>query len=161
MKDEQRKKEEKWKLSLQGNLEGLLEDQRGQFLSLVTEYEDIFAKDSSDLGKSGLLERAIDTSDCKPVKQPPLWVPPYQREIIDQPIDELLATGRVEPSQSQWSSPVVLARKHGGTCCTCIDFCKLYQSTKKDTITLPWIDDFLEALGGAKWFSSLDLASGY
>ncbi|KAL9986207.1 hypothetical protein ACROYT_G000314 [Oculina patagonica] len=161
VKDEEPMKEEKWKSSLQGNLEGLSEDQRGQFLSLVTEYEDIFAKDSSDLGKSGLLEHSIDTGDCKPVKQPPRRVPPYQREVIDQQIDELLATGRVEPSQSPWSSPVVLARKHDGTYRMCIDFRKLNQSTKKDAIPLPRTDDLLEALGGAQWFSSLDLASGY
>ena len=37
-------------------------------MSLVKEYEDVFSKDSSDLGKSGLLEHAIDTGDCKPVK---------------------------------------------------------------------------------------------
>ena len=93
VKDEQPVKAEKWKLSLQGNqwksslqdnLEVLSESQRGQFLSLVMEYEDIFAKDSSDLGKSGLLEHAIDTGDSKPVRQPPRRVPPYQGEYIYQ-----------------------------------------------------------------------------
>ncbi len=98
VQDEQAIKEEQWKSSLKGNLEGLSEDQRGKFLSLVTAYEDIFAMDSSDLGKSGLLEHAIDTGNCKPVKQPPRRVPPHQREVIDQQIDELLATGRVELS---------------------------------------------------------------
>ena len=86
--------EEQWKSSLQGNLEGLSEAQRGQFLSPVTEYEDIFAKSSSDLGKSGLLEYAIGTGDSKPVKQPPRRIPPYKREVIDQQLDELLATDR-------------------------------------------------------------------
>lgn len=61
----------------------LSESQRGQFVSLVTEYEDIFAKDNSDLGKTSLLEHAIDTGDSKPVKQPPRWVPPYPRVVID------------------------------------------------------------------------------
>lgn len=56
---------------MRGDLEGLLEDQREQFLSLVMEFEDIFAKESSDFGKWSLLDFAIDTSDCKPVKQPP------------------------------------------------------------------------------------------
>ena len=67
VKDKQPVEEEKWKpslqdnqwkSSLQDNLDVLSESQRGQFSSLVTEYEDIFAKDSSDLGKSGLLEHA-------------------------------------------------------------------------------------------------------
>ena len=71
MTGEKPKEDEKWTSELQGNLEGLSEDQRDQFLSLVTKYEDIFAKENSDLGKSGLLEHAIHTGDCKPVKQPP------------------------------------------------------------------------------------------
>ena len=56
VKDEQPMEEEKWKSLLQGNLEEFSEDQRGQFSSLVTEYEDINSKDSSDLRKSCLLE---------------------------------------------------------------------------------------------------------
>ena len=119
LKGEQPKKDEKWRSELQSNLKGLSEDQTEQFLSLVTEYEDIFSKDSSELGKSGLLEHAIDTGDCKPVKQPPRRVPPYQREGIDQQLGELLTTGRIEPSQSPWSSPVVLSRKHD---LMCIDY---------------------------------------
>ena len=43
----------------------------------------------------------------------------------------------------------------------CIDYCKLNQLTQKDTIPLPRTDDVLEALVGAQWFSSLDLALGY
>ena len=47
------------------------------------ECEDIFAKDNSDLGKTDLLEHEIDTSNCKPMKQHPHWVPPYQQEVIN------------------------------------------------------------------------------
>ena len=112
----------------------------------MTEYEDIFSKDSSDLGKSGLLEHAIDTGDCKPVKQPPRRVPPYQREVIDQQLGGLLTTGRIEPSQSPWSSPVELARKHADTYLIYIDYRKLNQLTQKDAIPLPRTDDVLEAL---------------
>lgn len=115
---------------------GLSEDQRDQFLSLVTEDEDIFAKENSDLGKSGLLEHAIYTGDCKPVKQPPRRVPPHQREVIDQQLEDQLTAGRIEPSQSPWSSPVVLARKHDGTYRMCIDYHKLNQLTTKDAIPL-------------------------
>lgn len=60
-----------------------------------TDDEDIFRKDSLDFGKLGLLGHAINTGDCKPVKQPPCRVPPYQREFINQQLEELLATGRI------------------------------------------------------------------
>ena len=161
LKVEQPKEDGKWRSELQSDLKRLSEDQTKQFLSLVTEYEDIFSKDSSDLGKSGLLEHAIGTGDSKPVKQPPRRVPPYQREVINQQLGELLTTGRIEPSQSPWSSPVVLTKKHDGTYRMCIDYRKLNQLTQKDVIPLPRTDDVLEVLGGAHWFSSLDLPSGY
>ena len=162
-KSEQKKGEgEKWRtICEQQNLEGLSEGQKEQFSSLVKEYEDIFAMNSSDLGKSDLMEHEINTGDCTPIKQPPRRIPPHQREIIDQQLDELVANGRVEQSQSPWSSPVVLARKHDGTYRMCIDFRRLNQYTQKDAISLPRTDDVLEALGGAQWFSCLDLASGY
>ena len=83
--------------------------------------------------------------DCEPVKQPPHRVPPYQREVVDQQLGELLTTGRIEPSQSPWSSPVVPARKHDGTYRMCIHYRKLNQLTQKDAIPLPRTDDVLEA----------------
>ena len=76
-------------------------------------------------------------------------------------MDDLLKHGRIEPSQSPWSSPVVLARKHDGTFRICVDYCKLNQCTVKDAQPLPRSDDVLEAMGGARWFLCLDLASGY
>jgi len=71
LKREQPKKVEMWRSDLQRNLIGLSKDQTEQFLSLVTEYEDNFSKDTSDLGKSHLLEHPINAGDCKPVKQRP------------------------------------------------------------------------------------------
>ena len=48
-----------------------------------------------------------------------------RREIIDQQVDEPLAFGRIEESQSPWSSPVVLVRRHDGSYRMCIDYRKL------------------------------------
>ena len=56
---------------------------------------------------------------------------------------------------------MVLARKHDETFCTCLDYRRLNQCTVKDAQPLPRSDDVLEAVGGARWFSCLDLASGY
>ena len=72
---------------LRGDLEELSEDQKDQFLWQVMECEDIFPKDNSDLGKTDLLEHEIDTSNCKPMKQHPHWVPPYQQEVINQQLE--------------------------------------------------------------------------
>ena len=107
------------------------------------------------------MEDEINTGEHAPIKQLPRRIPPHQGEIIDQQLDELLANGRVEESQSPWSSPVVLVRKHDGSYRMCIDYRKLNLCTEKDAIPLPRTDDVLEALGGGQWFSCLDLASGY
>ena len=80
---------------------------------------------NSDLGKSDLMEHEINTGEHAPIRQLPRRIPPHQREIIDQQLDELLANGRVVESKSPWSSPVVLVRKHDGSYRRCIDYRKL------------------------------------
>ena len=69
------------------------------------------------------MEHEINTGEDVPIKHVPRRIPPHQRENIDQHLDEPLANGRVEESQSLWSSPVV--RRHDGCYCMCIDYCKL------------------------------------
>ncbi len=67
----------------------------------------------------------------------------------------------VSPSTSPWSSPVVLIKKKNGDLRFCIDYRRLNAVTQKDVYPLPRIDDVLGRLSGAKYFSSLDLESGF
>jgi hypothetical protein len=69
--------------------------------------------------------------------------------------------GVIEESDSPWSSPVILVRKRNGELRFCMDYRKLNDVTKKDCFPLPRIDDTLDKLAGAKWFSTLDLKSRY
>lgn len=75
----------------------------------------------------------------------------------------MLAREVIQPSNSSslWASPVVLAQKKDGTYRFCVDYRKLNFVTCKDAYPLPWIDETLEALGGSRWFSTLDLLTGY
>ena len=73
----------------------------------------------------------------------------------------MLDNGLISLSKSPWSSPVVLVKKKNRKLRLCIDYRKLNKITKRDVYLLPRIDEILDTLKGAKWFSTLDLASGY
>jgi len=78
-----------------------------------------------------------------------------------QLIAEMRELGLVQPSSSAWASPVVLVPKKDGSTHFCVDYRRLNHVTKKDVYPLPRIDDILDTLGKAKYFTTLDLASGY
>ncbi len=68
--------------------------------------------------------------------------------------------GVIQPSKSPWASPIVLMRKKDGSHRFCVDYRALNAVTTPDTFPLLRIDDLLDQLGNAKYFSTLDLAAG-
>ncbi|GBG85683.1 hypothetical protein CBR_g40415 [Chara braunii] len=76
-------------------------------------------------------------------------------------IDDLLEKGWIRPSSSPYGAPVLFVRKKNKDLRLYIDYRKLNAQTIRNADPLPRIDDLLERLGGAKFFSKLDLKSGY
>lgn len=85
----------------------------------------------------------------------------FQRAECQKLLKGMIDEGVISPSTSPWASPVVLGKKKDGSLCFCIDYRKLNAVTRKDAYALPRIDNTLDALAGSKWFTTLDLASGY
>ena len=134
--------------------------QQQQLTELFKEYTDVFSQGDDDLGNTPLLEHGIETHG-PPLRQPyRRQNPAVRREEMTQ-VQQMLSSSVIRPSNSPWASPVVMVRKKDGSLRFCVDFRQLNAATVKDAHPLPRIDDLLDALHGAKWFSTLDLKSGY
>ena len=113
------------------------------------------------MGKTSIVKHKIYTGEHAPIKQRPRREPLGMRDIIKEELQKMEEQGVIEPSNSPWASPVVLVKKKDGTVRFCIDYRKVNEVTEKEIYPLPRIEDNLDSLKGAKWFSTLDLASGY
>ena len=134
--------------------------QQQQLTELFKEFQDVFSQGDDDLGNTPLLQHGIETNG-PPLRQPyRRQNPAVRREEMAQ-VQQMLSSDVIRPSNSPWASPVVMVRKKDGSLRFCVDFRQLNAATVKDAHPLPRIDDLLDALHGAKWFSTLDLKSGY
>jgi hypothetical protein len=97
----------------------------------------------------------------RPVNLRPYRYNPEQKDEIENQIAEMLRQGIIRFSTSPFASPVLLVQKKDGTWRFCIDFCYLNALTLKNRYPLPIIDELLDELCGATWFTSLDLRAGY
>ena len=128
---------------------------------LLCDYSEAFQNIDLDLGKCNILKHNIQLTDQQPFKERYRRIPPHLFEEVKQHLQEMVEVGAIRRSFSPWASAVVLVRKKDGGLRLCIDLRKLNNRTIKDGYALPRIDDTLDCLHDAKWFSTLDLKSGY
>ena len=82
-------------------------------------------------------------------------------EEVWKHLNEMEEVGVICKSKSPWASALVLVQKKDGSLRFCIDLRRLNTRTIKDAYTLPWIEETLDCLNGAKYFTSLNLKSGH
>jgi len=140
----------------------LTKEQQKQFDELINKYKEIFAEETNQLGRTNIVKHEIEVEPgARPLKQRFYKTGWTEKKFIKEEVERLLEEGIIQPSKSAWASPVVLVKKSDGKMRFCVDYRKLNEVTKKDAYPIPRIDEMLEALGGAKYFTTLDLASGY
>lgn len=128
----------------------------------LKETTDLFpSSDVDGLGKTTLLQHVIDTGAHEPVKQRYYAISPGVQQLIDIELERMLKLGVVEPSQSPWSSPMVLIRKDTGKNRLCLDSRELNKLTVKDAYPLPIINGLLSRLGDTVYISSIDLKDAF
>ena len=132
-----------------------------QALEELLDYQDVFESGSGDHGRTEKVYHRIDNGDDRPIRQPPRRLPLAKHALVNDLLEDMKNKGLIEESDSPWSSPVVLVGKKDGSLRFCVDYRRLNDVTKKDCFPLPRIDDTLDTLAGAQWFSTLDLKSGY
>ena len=149
-----------------------------QFKQLCKEFEDIFSKDSTDIGKTSLITMDIDTGDSPPVCQKPYNLPLKHREWVQKELETLERAGVIVRSISPWASPIVIVPKktepgEPPRRRLCVDYrvinsllpeVQKAHSKAKGVLTLvplPQIDHIYARLRGSKIFSTFDLRSGY
>ena len=127
-------------------------------MQLLSEFSNVF---DDKLDTCNVTSHKINTGRNTLIKQQPRHLPNAYRDEADQQIQEMLAKGIITPSVCPWSSSIVLVRKKTGDLRFCVDYRTLNQITVNDSHPLPLISDLLDSVKDAKYFSVLDLCSGY
>ncbi|XP_063843977.1 uncharacterized protein LOC135090825 [Scylla paramamosain] len=128
---------------------------------LIHEYGDVFAENEQDLGCATGVEHEIHLNSAVPIRLPYRHIPPPCITEVKAHVKGLLEQGVIEESVSPYAAPIVMVRKKDGSLRLCVDYRRLNEVTVKDAFPLPRVQDTLDALAGAQYFSSFDLAAGY
>ena len=154
------------------------EAQQTAFKELCNEFKDIFSIDSSDIGKTSLIEMEINTGDSLPITQKPYTLPLKHATWVQKELEILEKAGVIVRSVSPWASPIVLVPKRTAPGeppkrRLCMDYCavnSLLPPVKKafsrakgvlTLVVLPKIDEIYAQLKGSKIYSTIDMRSGY
>lgn len=140
------------------DLRHLGEDKQAELHHLLSRYPSLFRQRP---GRTNLVQHQIHLLNQNPSRQRPYRVPERLVAPLKAEIGTMLELGVIEPSKSEWSSPIVIVPKKDDTLRICIDFRKLNAQSRFDAYPMPRIDDLLERIGQARYITTLDLCKGY
>lgn len=138
-----------------------------KLMELLHEYSDIFACSCHTLTANNFYKQELRLNDLTPVYVRNYKLPHVHKAEIKKQVDKLKSSGIIEDSYSNYNSPILIVPKKSATndeekrWRLVIDFRQLNKKLVGDVFPIPRIDDILDQLGRAKWFSVLDLQSGF
>ena len=136
-------------------------EEQVRFLELIYNNQSVFSLCDEDLGLCDCLKHTIPTTTDKPVYLPHYTIPVQLQAEVRKCLDTWLRQGIIRPSRSPYVSQVVIVHKKSGEIWLCIDFRTLNTITIHDSFPLPRIEEVLQAVKAAVWFTSFDLTQGY
>ncbi|GJS49241.1 putative reverse transcriptase domain-containing protein [Tanacetum coccineum] len=129
---------------------------------VVREFLGVFLKELSGLPPSREVEFRIDLiHGAVPVAKSPYRLAPTEMQELSNQLKELQEKGFIRPSSLPWRAPVLFVKKKDGSFRMYIDYRELNKLTLKNCYPLPRIDDLFDQLQGLRYFSKIDLRSGY
>jgi hypothetical protein len=129
---------------------------------VVNEYLDVFPEELPGMPPDRDIEFVIDlVPGTSPIAKRPYRMAASELAELKKQLEELQQSGFIRPSSSPWGAPVLFVKKKDGSMRMCVDYRALNEVTIKNKYPLPRIDDLFDQLKGAKYFSKIDLRSGY
>ncbi len=125
---------------------------------LQKEFADVF---SPLPGRTNLIQHHIETEPGIVVRSRPYRLPEHKKKVVQSELEAMLEMGLIEESHSDWASPIVLVPKTDGSVRFCVDYRKVNAVSKFDAYPMPRVDELLDRLGTACFYSMLDLTKGY
>jgi len=147
-------------------LDSLNSEEKDSLISLIENHSDRFHLPFDNLEYTNAAQHFIPTINEVPIHTKQYRFPPIHKEEINKQVSELLNNDIIEYSTSPYNSPIWIVPKKPDSAGNkrwrmVIDYRALNEKTIGDAYPLPNITDILDQLGSAKYFSVLDLASGF
>jgi hypothetical protein len=139
-----------------------LEEKSLEHIRIVCEYPNAFPEELPGIPPDRDIEFSIELLPrTAPISKRPYWMDVKYLIELKKQIDKLLEKGFIRPGSSPWGALVLFVNKKDGSRGMSVDYRSLNEVTIKNKYPLPWIEDLVDQMTGAKVFSKIDLRSGY
>ncbi len=125
---------------------------------LQADFADVF---SPLPGRTDLVQHHIETLPREVARSRPYRLPEHKKNVVQEELKAMLDLGVIEETHSNWASPIVLVPNKDGSVRFCVDYRKVNAVSKFDAYPMPRVDELLDRLGAARFYSTLDLTKGY